>query len=79
VEVNVDTIAATLPNVKPGDLVRVVSTTDVLTRVAVTNVVRGHRFPVVWVCAVEEWENANREQREPDSVPWPAEDVALAN
>jgi hypothetical protein len=74
-EVNVETIAATLPRVKPGDLVDAVSTTGTLRRVAVTNVVRGHRFPVVWVCAVEEWEQANLEEREPDAVPWPAEDV----
>jgi hypothetical protein len=79
VEVNVNTLATTLPSVNPGDLVNVVSTTGVLRRVAVTDVVRGHKFPVVWVCAVEEWENAIEEQREPDAVPWPAEDVRPAD
>lgn len=76
-EVIVDNIAAALPDIKIGDIVSVLSTTGPLRRVAVTGVVRGRRFPVVWVCAEKEWEIASRLGREPDAVPWPAEDVRL--
>ena len=46
-------------------------------RVALTGVIAGHDFPVVWVCPAEEWDTAQREGREPEGVPWPAEDVSL--
>ena len=36
---------------------------------------QGIDFPVVWVCREEEWEAAQREHRDPEGVPWPAEDV----
>lgn len=42
---------------------------------AVTGVVMGHDFLVVRVSRLEEWDAAAREGREPDAVPWPAEDV----
>ncbi len=45
---------------------------------ALTGVVAGSNFDVVWVCREEEWDAARREGREPDAVPWPADDVALA-
>jgi hypothetical protein len=48
-----------------------------LERRAVTQVTKGHEFPVVWVCRMEEWELAEVEGREPDAVPWPAEDVTI--
>ena len=70
-----ETTVASLPDIKPGDIVSALSTTGPLKRVAVTTVVRGRSFPVVWVCAEEEWAMANQENREPDAVPWPAEDV----
>jgi len=44
-------------------------------RVALSEVVPGHDFPVVWICRPEEWEAARLEGREPEGVPWPAEDV----
>lgn len=49
-----------------------------LERVALTGVVAGHDFPVVWVCHPDEWEASQREGREPEGVPWPAEDVSRA-
>lgn len=50
---------------------------DQLERRAVTGVVtaNGHQF--VWVCKEAEWGAAKAEEREPDAVPWPAEDVQI--
>lgn len=48
-----------------------------LERKAWTGVVMGSDFEVVWVVRPEEWDKAASEGREPDAVPWPAEDVAL--
>ena len=39
----------------------------------------GDTFAVVWACRETEWEAAESEQREPDGVPWPAEDVSRAD
>jgi hypothetical protein len=44
-------------------------------RRAISGVSAGHDFPVVWICREDEWEAAQQEGREPDGVPWPAEDV----
>lgn len=49
-----------------------------LDRVAVTGVTPGRDFPVVWVCSEEEWDHSRAESRDPDAMPWPAEDVRLA-
>lgn len=46
-------------------------------RRAVTGVVRGDAFDVVRVCSDEEWNKAEQAGREPQSSPWPAEDVEL--
>jgi hypothetical protein len=48
-----------------------------LQRKALTGVVDGHDFRVVWACRAEEWQAAEAEQRDPEGVPWPAEDVRL--
>jgi hypothetical protein len=45
-------------------------------RIALTGVVQGHDFPVVWICRPEEWVASQAEGREPEGVPWPAEDVS---
>ena len=59
-----------------GDQVEVVDAEgERLPRCALSGVVEGADFPVVWVCREEEWERARAEGREPDGVPWPAEDV----
>ena len=48
-----------------------------LRRIARTGVVRGHDFLVIWVARAEEIEAANQERRDPQAMPWPAEDVWL--
>ena len=65
--------------IEPGALVVAESAYgEWLQRRATSGVVSGHDFPVVWVCAQEEWEAAERDGREPDADPWPAESVKLA-
>lgn len=49
-----------------------------LQRVAVSEVVDGEDFPVVWICPVEEWADAESEGREPVAWSWPSEDVRVA-
>lgn len=46
-----------------------------LERVALTGQQMGHSFPVIWLCDPEEWATATGEGREPEGLPWPAEDV----
>jgi hypothetical protein len=66
--------------IRPGDRVLARSATDEkLERRAYTGIVMGGDFKVVWVCREEEWLKAREEGREPDGVPWPAEDVELAS
>jgi hypothetical protein len=50
---------------------------DLLPRRALTGVVMGRDFQVVLVCSEEEWDAAQAEGREPEGIPWPAEDVKL--
>lgn len=44
-------------------------------KIALTTVMDGRDIPVVWACREEEWSDAQREEREPEGVPWPATDV----
>lgn len=48
-----------------------------LVRVALSGIVMGSDFQVVWVCRQEEWLDAYNEGRDPEGVPWPVEDVEL--
>jgi hypothetical protein len=48
-----------------------------LTRVAMSGVVRGSSINVVWVCTDEELQAAQREGRQPQGVPWPADAVSV--
>ena len=65
--------------IEPGSRVLARSAFDeLLERRAVTGVQPGHDFPVVWVCSEEEWQAARGVDREPQGLPWPAEDVRLA-
>lgn len=48
-----------------------------LSWIATGPVTRGATFPVVWICAPDEWEAAQSEERDPAAVPWPADDVAI--
>jgi hypothetical protein len=50
---------------------------DQLRRRALSPVVPGYDFPVVWACREEEWEAAQAEGRDPEATPWPAEDVRV--
>jgi hypothetical protein len=64
--------------VNPGDVVLAVDAFGAENpRRALTGVVPGGDFPVVWICREEEWEASQREGREPDGVPWPVEDVRV--
>ena len=48
-----------------------------LRRVAITGIVAGHDFPVVWVCKREEMDRAKAESRSPTGVPWPSDAVRV--
>jgi len=50
-----------------------------LSRIALGEPVLGEDFPVVWVCRPEVWEQAQREGHDPEGVPWPLEDVRVAD
>lgn len=66
-------------NIAPGNhLLARTATGKKVPRRAVSGVVNGDDFLVVWVCGEEEYEEAQREGREPDAVPWPANAVELA-
>jgi hypothetical protein len=68
-----------VPQVQPGSAVTIITRTgERLPRRALTSVEAGSDFMVVWVCREEEWEAAQREQRQPLGVPWPADDVLPA-
>jgi hypothetical protein len=51
---------------------------QVLHRIATGPVDPGYDFAVIWACRPEEWAAAQEEGREPESVPWPIEDVKVA-
>ena len=62
--------------IAPGARVTVRTADDRLVDVrAITAVIHGLDFPVVWVCADDEWGAALAESREPQGIPWPAADV----
>ena len=44
-------------------------------RIAASGVEQGATFDVVWVCKDAEWDRASAEGEEPDTVPWPANEV----
>jgi hypothetical protein len=50
---------------------------ELLPRRAVTGVIMGRDFQVVLVCSEGEWEAAHSQGRDPEGIPWPAEDVKL--
>jgi hypothetical protein len=50
-----------------------------LPRRAITGVVPGRDFPVVWVCRAERWDPSLADNPDPErGIPWPAEDVKPA-
>jgi hypothetical protein len=64
--------------IKPGDkvIVRSVDNRN-LPRRAMTGVVEGDTFPVVWVCREEQWTGKTPQILVDKGVPWPVEDVKL--
>jgi hypothetical protein len=65
-----------METIEYGDPVLATDATGVpLPKRALGGIVPGDDFAVIWVCREEEWEAAQREGREPQGVPWPAEDV----
>lgn len=66
----------TLSDVRPGSAVVVRDAYGQMrSKVATTGVIEGGSFFVVWVARPEEVALAAAGNREPDAVPWPAEDV----
>jgi hypothetical protein len=64
--------------IRPGDVVFVRDARgERLRRRAMSGVVDGRDFPVVWVCLEEEWEAGRDRPDLSKGLPWPAEDVAL--
>lgn len=45
---------------------------------ALGEVIAGGDFAVVWACKPSEWDAAQAEGRDPEGIPWPAEDVKAA-
>ena len=48
-------------------------------RIALTGVIAGRDFPVVWVCRPDEWQAAQEANRDPEGMPYPAEDVTVSS
>jgi hypothetical protein len=46
-------------------------------KIAVSEVIEGKDFPVVWACNPDEWDSAQEDGRAAEGVPWPARDVSL--
>jgi hypothetical protein len=44
---------------------------------AIGGIIAGGDFAVVWACRPAEWDAAIAEGREPEGIPWPAEDVRV--
>lgn len=44
---------------------------------ALGGIIPGGDFAVVWACSLAEWDAAEAEGRDPEGIPWPAEDVAV--
>lgn len=62
--------------IKRGDRVLAASADGVERQLrALGGVVAGGDFAVVWVCTEQEWTAAKDEGRDPQGIPWPAEDV----
>ncbi len=62
--------------IRPGQTVRVRTARGTwVEQIAATRVQPGDDFDVVLVCDADEWLAAMREERKPNSLPWPAEAV----
>jgi len=65
-----------LDTIEIGQKVVARSSSDkLLEKRALSGVIMGDDFPVVWVCREEEWQAAQEEGRDAEGVPWPADAV----
>ena len=66
--------------IEPGTLVEVTTALgeQVLMR-ALSGPEKGHTFDVVWVATETDYEVAQKEGGEPESIPWPAESVRVVD
>jgi len=63
--------------IQPGARVLVrTASRQLLPRRAVTGIISGQDFPVVWVCREELWRPGLRPQ-DPGPVPWPSDAVKI--
>ena len=62
--------------IRPGELVSARTALDEWIEMrAITGIVSGQDFPVVWVCDEREWSEALAEHRAPNGDPWPADEL----
>lgn len=67
-----------MSDIRAGDVVTVRDARgQELRKRALSPIVAGGNFDVVWACREEEWLAAQAQGREPEGIPWPAEDVSL--
>lgn len=67
-----------MATIQRGDRVLARSATDRwLPRRALSGVVQGQDFDVVWVCREEDWKQAEQAGEDPEAFPWPAEEVRV--
>lgn len=67
-------------DVQRGDLIAAEAADGELRELrALGETVAGGDFAVVWACSLAEWEAAEVEGREPEGIPWPAEDVQVVD
>lgn len=67
-----------MDEIERGDLVTTIGADGAERQLrALTGVVAGGDFAVVWACSEREWEASQTEDREPTGIPWPADDVRV--
>jgi hypothetical protein len=67
-----------MQQIEPGARVLVRSADNrLVARRAVTGVVQGRDFPVIWVCHEDAWDEAHLGGQSPQGLPWPADAVQL--
>lgn len=72
-------MSGSLEGLRAGDLIDVIDSAGTSRpKRAFGPVTREGNFPVVWACREEEWQAALAEGRAAVGIPWPAEDVSVA-
>ena len=65
--------------IRPGERVLARTALDEWVKMrAITGIVPGQDFPLVWVCDEQEWQASQAEHRAPRGDPWPADEVRPA-